>query len=69
MRRKERPAGNANGQVIAVTRDTGELLNQWGRYGRQPGRFKGVHNPAIDSQAKLRRGRIRAPGAEVQARN
>ncbi len=40
MRRKERPAGKANGQIIAITRDTGELLSPWGRYGRRPGPFK-----------------------------
>ncbi len=30
-----------------------QLLNQWGRHGRQPGQFKWVHNMAIDSKGNL----------------
>jgi hypothetical protein len=36
-----------------LLRDTGEVLNQWGRHGRQPGQFKWVHNMAIDSKGNL----------------
>ena len=36
-----------------AVRETGELLNQWGRHGRQPGQFKWVHNIAIDSKGNL----------------
>ena len=46
-------ADGANGQILSLVRDTGELLNQWGRHGRQPGQFKWVHNMAIDSQGNL----------------
>ncbi len=46
-------ADGANGQIIALVRDTGEVLNQWGRHGRQPGQFKWVHNMAIDSKGNL----------------
>ena len=37
----------------ALVRDTGAVLNQWGRHGRQPGQFKWVHNIAIDSKGNL----------------
>ena len=46
-------ADGANGQISALVRDTGELLNQWGRHGRQPGQFKWVHNIAIDQKGNL----------------
>ena len=46
-------ADGANGQVISIVRDTGEVLNQWGRHGRQPGQFKWVHNIGIDSKGNL----------------
>src|SRR5882724_10181256 len=32
-------ADGANGQISALARDSGALINQWGRHGRQPGQF------------------------------
>jgi len=46
-------ADGANGQIISIVRETGEVLNQWGRHGRQPGQFKWVHNIGIDSKGNL----------------
>jgi DNA-binding beta-propeller fold protein YncE len=46
-------ADGANGQIITLSRETGEVLSQWGRHGRQPGQFKWVHNIAIDSKGTL----------------
>ena len=46
-------ADGANGQILSLVRDSGELLNQWGRHGRQPGQFKWVHNIAIDARGNL----------------
>jgi DNA-binding beta-propeller fold protein YncE len=46
-------ADGANGQVSALVRDTGALINQFGRHGRQPDQFKWVHNIAIDSKGNL----------------
>ena len=46
-------ADGANGQIITIARETGEVLTQWGRHGRQPGQFKWVHNIAIDSKGNL----------------
>jgi DNA-binding beta-propeller fold protein YncE len=46
-------ADGANGQIHTLERDTGALLTQWGRHGRQPGQFKWVHNIAIDQAGNL----------------
>ena len=46
-------ADGANGQIITLARETGEVVTQWGRHGRQPGQFKWVHNIAIDSKGNL----------------
>ena len=46
-------ADGANGQVSTLVRDTGAVLGQWGRHGRQPGQFKWIHNIAIDSKGNL----------------
>jgi DNA-binding beta-propeller fold protein YncE len=46
-------ADGANGQIVTLNRDTGDVLSQWGRHGRQPGQFKWVHNIAIDSKGNL----------------
>jgi DNA-binding beta-propeller fold protein YncE len=46
-------ADGANGQIVTLSRETGEVLAQWGRHGRQPGQFKWVHNIAIDSKGNL----------------
>ena len=46
-------ADGANGQIIAIERENGTPLTQWGRHGRQPGQFKWVHNIAIDSKGNL----------------
>ena len=46
-------ADGANGQIISIVRGTGEVLNQWGRHGRQPGQFKWVHNIGIDQKGNL----------------
>jgi hypothetical protein len=46
-------ADGANGQIITLTRDNGEVITSWGRHGRQPGQFKWVHNIAIDSKGNL----------------
>jgi DNA-binding beta-propeller fold protein YncE len=46
-------ADGANGQIVTLARDTGDVLTQWGRHGRQPGQFKWVHNIAIDSKGNL----------------
>jgi DNA-binding beta-propeller fold protein YncE len=46
-------ADGANGQIVTLIRDTGTVLTQWGRHGRQPGQFKWVHNIAIDSKGNL----------------
>jgi DNA-binding beta-propeller fold protein YncE len=46
-------ADGANGQIVTLDRDTGKVLSQWGRHGRQPGQFKWVHNIAIDSKGNL----------------
>jgi hypothetical protein len=46
-------ADGANGQIVTLSRDTGAVVTQWGRHGRQPGQFKWVHNIAIDSKGNL----------------
>ena len=46
-------ADGANGQIVTLIRDTGNVVTQWGRHGRQPGQFKWVHNIAIDSKGNL----------------
>jgi len=46
-------ADGANGQIVTLERDTGRVITQWGRHGRQPGQFKWVHNIAIDSKGNL----------------
>ncbi len=46
-------ADGANGQIVTLSRDSGDVLAQWGRHGRQPGQFKWVHNIAIDSKGNL----------------
>jgi DNA-binding beta-propeller fold protein YncE len=46
-------ADGANGQIVTLSRETGEVLTQWGRHGRQPGQFKWVHNIGIDSKGNL----------------
>jgi hypothetical protein len=46
-------ADGNNGQVVTLTRETGAVVTQWGRHGRQPGQFKWVHNIAIDSKGNL----------------
>ena len=62
-------ADGANGQIISIVRDTGEVLNQWGRHGRQPGQFKWVHNIGDRQQRQPlhRRSRLRPPRAEIPA--
>lgn len=46
-------ADGNNGQIVTLSRETGAVLTQWGRHGRQPGQFKWVHNIAIDSKGTL----------------
>jgi DNA-binding beta-propeller fold protein YncE len=46
-------ADGANGQIVTLDRNTGQVLAQFGRHGRQPGQFKWVHNIAIDSKGNL----------------
>jgi hypothetical protein len=46
-------ADGANGQIITLSRDSGQVLTQWGRHGRQAGQFKWVHNIAIDSKGNI----------------
>ena len=46
-------ADGANGQVSTLLRDSGELIGQFGRHGRQPEQFKWVHNIAIDSKGNI----------------
>ena len=46
-------ADGNNGQITVLSRETGQVLDQWGRHGRQPGQFKWVHNIAIDSKGTL----------------
>ena len=46
-------ADGANGQIVTLVRETGEVLTTWGRHGRQPGQFKWVHNIAINSKGNL----------------
>jgi hypothetical protein len=46
-------ADGANGQIVTLLRETGEVVTSWGRHGRQPGQFKWVHNIAIDSKGNL----------------
>jgi DNA-binding beta-propeller fold protein YncE len=46
-------ADGANGNIVALDRETGQELAKWGRHGRQPGQFKWVHNLAIDSKGNL----------------
>jgi len=46
-------ADGANGQVSTLSRETGAMLGQWGRHGRQPGQFKWIHNIAIDQKGNL----------------
>lgn len=46
-------ADGANGQIVTLVRESGEVLTQWGRHGRQPGQFKWIHNIAIDSKGTL----------------
>ena len=46
-------ADGADGKIFTLNRDTGEVLSEWGRHGRQPGEFKWVHNIAIDSKGNL----------------
>jgi hypothetical protein len=46
-------ADGANGQIVTLLRENGEVVTSWGRHGRQPGQFKWVHNIAIDSKGNL----------------
>ena len=46
-------ADGANGQIVTLDRNSGDVITQWGRHGRQPGQFKWVHNMAIDSKGNL----------------
>jgi hypothetical protein len=46
-------ADGANGQIVTLSRDNGEVITSWGRHGRQPGQFKWVHNIAVDSKGNL----------------
>ena len=46
-------ADGANGQIVTLRRDNGEVISRFGRHGRQPGQFKWVHNIAIDSKGNL----------------
>jgi DNA-binding beta-propeller fold protein YncE len=46
-------ADGANGQIVTLLRENGEVITAWGRHGRQPGQFKWVHNIAIDSKGNL----------------
>jgi hypothetical protein len=46
-------ADGANGQIVTLSREIGNVLTQWGRHGRHPGQFKWVHNIAIDSKGNL----------------
>ncbi len=46
-------ADGANGRVLILERDTGEVLSAFGRSGRMAGEFKWVHNIAIDSKGNL----------------
>lgn len=46
-------ADGNNGQIVTLVRESGEVLTQWGRHGRQPGQFKWVHNIGIDSKGTL----------------
>ena len=61
-------ADGANGQIVTLDRETGEVLTQWGRHGRQPGQFKWVHNIAIDSKGNLYTAEVGfgPPRAEIQ---
>jgi DNA-binding beta-propeller fold protein YncE len=46
-------ADGANGQIVTLLRENGNVVTAWGRHGRQPGQFKWVHNIAIDSKGNL----------------
>jgi len=46
-------ADGANGQIVTLNRDNGDVIMSWGRHGRQPGQFKWVHNIAVDSKGNL----------------
>ena len=46
-------ADGANGQIVTLLRENGEVITAWGRHGRQPGQFKWVHNIAVDSKGNL----------------
>jgi DNA-binding beta-propeller fold protein YncE len=46
-------ADGTNEQIVTLKRDTGEVLNAFGRGGRMAGQFKWVHNIAIDSKGNL----------------
>jgi hypothetical protein len=43
----------SNNQLIALTRDTGEVLSKFGQSGRMAGQFKWIHNIAIDSKGNV----------------
>src|SRR5260221_504602 len=43
-------ADGANGQVVVLERENGEVVSKFGRNGRMAGEFKWVHNIAMDSK-------------------
>ena len=46
-------ADGANGQIVTLARDGGDVITAWGRHGRQVGQFKWVHNIAVDSKGNI----------------
>ena len=46
-------ADGANGEIVTLARETGEVLTRFGQPGRMAGQFKWVHNIAIDSKGNL----------------
>jgi sugar lactone lactonase YvrE len=46
-------ADGANGQIVTLAREGGDVITAWGRHGRQAGQFKWVHNIAVDSNGNI----------------
>jgi len=46
-------ADGANGQVVVLSRETGQILSVLGGPGRMAGQFRWVHNIAVDSKGNV----------------
>jgi len=58
-------ADYGNSRVVVLDRKKLEVLYQFGRRGKEPGNFQGIHLIAVDSKGNLYAAEV-APGARVQ---